>query len=104
MNTIIDEIREKMDRFPGARIEYDASSITYFPDTPDGFAVRLVVLEQGRELYSVYYNGSHEEFTHRSSAILAFGFGLSTGCRLRQYSRNNESYRWIVDLQDGGGW
>src|SRR5262245_61109129 len=82
MSTIIEEIREKMARFPDARVEHDTSSITYLPSASDGFIVRLAVEESnGWERYTVYYNGSHEKFTHRGAAIRAFGFGLSTGCR-----------------------
>jgi len=103
MSTIIDEILGKMGKFPGARVEHDASSITYFPDSSNGFAVRLVVLTKGAG-YSVFYNGSHEEFAQRASAILAFGFGLSTGCRVREFTRGGESYRWIVDVWDHARW
>jgi len=102
MNTIIDEIREKMGKFPAARVEHDFSSITYFPDSSDGFVVRLVVLKKSpaHEVYSVYYNGSHEEFEHRGTAIKAFGFGLSTGCRLQEFTRGGEPYHWIVEIED----
>lgn len=98
MNGIIEEIREKMARFDGARIEFDESSITYFPGSRDGFTVRLVVLSGGRESYSVYYDGLHEEFSTREAAIQAFGFGLSTGCSLREFSRGGVAYRWIAEL------
>jgi hypothetical protein len=106
MGTIIDEIFGKMGKFPEARVQHDASSITYFPNTSNGFVVRLVVLEKGpnNEGYSVCYNGSHEEFAERPSAILAFGFGLSTLCRLREFTRGGEPYRWIVDMWDCVRW
>jgi hypothetical protein len=106
MSTIIEEIRMKMSYFPNARVEQDATSITYFPDNADGFVVRLVVLHESMagEWYSVYYNGSHEEFSDRGSAILTFGFGLSTECRVREYSRSGEAYRWVVDIWDSVRW
>jgi hypothetical protein len=98
MSTIIEEIREKMTRFPEARVEHNASAITYFPSDSDGFIVRLTVeLRHGGERYAVCYNGSHEEFTHRGTAIRAFGFGLSTGCRLREYRHFGRAFRWIVE-------
>jgi hypothetical protein len=102
MGAIIDEIREKMAKFSGARVQHDASSITYFSDNPNGFVVRLVVLKESpnNECYSVYFNGSHEEFDRRAAAIRAFGFGLSTLCRLREFTRGGEPYRWIVDIKD----
>ncbi len=98
MSSIIEEIREKMARFPDARVEHDASSITYFPSASDGFVVRMTVERQdGSEQYTVWYNGSHEEFTHREAAVQAFGFGLSTGCRLREYVLSGRPFRWVVD-------
>src|SRR5690349_7047830 len=98
MNAIVDQIREKMARFPQARVEHNASSITYFPSDPEGFVVRLTVEEErGLERYTVWYNGSHEEFSHSGAAIRAFGFGLSTGCRLREYSLSGRPFRWVVD-------
>ena len=101
MNTIIEELREKLARYPNAQTVFDDSSITCLSSSPDGFAVRLTV-HPGvtREWYSVYYNGSHEEFGHRETAMLTFAFGLSSGCRLREYSRLGRAYRWVVDLWD----
>jgi hypothetical protein len=106
MSTIIDEILGKMGKFPSARVQHDASSITYFPDTSNGFVVRLEVLKQrpNKEGYSVYYNDSHEEFAQRASAIFAFGFGLSNDCRVREFSRGGEPYRWVIDIWDDVRW
>ena len=92
-----------MARYPTARVHHDESSIAYYPDSPDGFTVRLRVLQEQR-VFSVFYSGSHEEFTTETDAILAFGYGLSTGCRLREYSRRGEAYRWIVEIWDPLGW
>ncbi len=99
MSSVIEQVREKLSKYPEARIEYDASSITVFPSSPDGFAVRLTVRGCGAgEHYTIWYNGSHEEVAHYpKAAIDLFAFGLSTGCRLREYSRAGRAYRWIVE-------
>jgi len=98
MGTVIEEIREKLAKYPQARIEHDTSSITWYPTDPEGFLVRLTVeCRSGGERYAVYYNGSREDFTHRGAAVQAFGFGLSTGCRLREYLRAGRAVRWIVE-------
>jgi hypothetical protein len=100
MLPIIDQLSQKLAKFPGARFETDSSSITFFPDANDGFMVRLVVKQTpiGAK-YVVFYNGCHEEFTEWREAMETFGFGLSTGCRLREYSRYGRPYRWVVEVQ-----
>lgn len=98
MSTVVEEIQERLGKYAQVRLEKDDSSITYRPTTPDGFMVRLAVEQHsGKERYLVYYNGSREDFTHRGSAIRAFAFGLSTGCRLREYSRGGTAVRWVVE-------
>jgi len=99
--SILDEIERRLARYTEARIYRDSFSITCLPSHPDGFMVMLRVNrnKQG-ELYSVFYNGSRVDFTHRKSAVIEFGFGLSNGCRLKEYSRKGKAYRWIVELWD----
>lgn len=87
-------------RFPKAYIKRGTDSIAYFPDDPNGFVVRLTVLGRAKNLYRVYYDGSSEDFTSRKWAILQFAQGLSTGCRLREYSCFGKPYRWVVELWD----
>ena len=88
-------------KFPLAQVEYDETSITYLPSASDGFAVRLVVCPRvPQDRYSVYFNGSHEEFARPKDAVMMFGFGLSTGCRLREYARMESPYRWVVEVWD----
>lgn len=99
--SILDEIEKRLSRYPEARVKRDLSSISYLPSDPGGFAVTLRVGRNKRcEYYSVFYNESQVEFTHRRSAVIEFGFGLSNGCRLKEYSRNGKAYRWIVELWD----
>jgi hypothetical protein len=97
--SIIDEIQRRMERFPQARVERDACSIAYLPAASDGFVVRLTVEREGTE-YCVHYNGARQKFTHRGRAVVTFGFGLSTGCRLREYRHGGNAYRWVVEIWD----
>jgi hypothetical protein len=88
-----------MARFPQAKISFDSTSITYYPDALDGFAVRLIVWEDGdRERYHVYYAGSRQEEESRERSILTFGFGLTNWCHVWEFSRGGEAYRWITHL------
>ncbi len=96
---IIEEISHKLAKFPGARFERDQTSVTYFPDSEDGFTVRLVV-EQTRTgaKYSVFYNGCREDLRRWQNAMDSFAFALSNNCRLREYSRYGKPYRWIIEV------
>jgi hypothetical protein len=99
MSSVIEQVRERLSKYPDARIEYDAFSISVVPGSPGGFTVRLTVHSCGAgEHYTIWYNGSHEEILHDpKTAINLFAFGLSTGCRLQEYSRAGRAYRWVVE-------
>src|SRR5437868_10771271 len=68
--TLFRSIRERIARYPTARVEYDHSSITYLPANEDGFVVRLSVEAQNDwEQYTVHYNGSHQELDRKSTRL-----------------------------------
>jgi hypothetical protein len=99
--SIIDEIARRLaTKSPNAYVKRGDDFVAYFPDDPNGFMVRLVVLGPAKNQYRVYYDGSWEDFSSRKAAVLQFGFGLSNGCRLREYSRYGKTYRWVVELWD----
>ena len=105
VSDIIQEIRDRMARYPHAEIAHDADSITYYPPSPDGFVVRFQVRRQGgSERYLVYYGASRQQEANRQDSILMFGFGLSNGCRLREFSREGRAYHWITDVDGMRGW
>ena len=107
MSDIIDEICTRMARYPHAEIEHDSSSITYYPPSPDGFIVRLVVRRAPQsERYFVYYAGCCQPEQNRDWSVFNFGWGLSTGCRVREFSRSGLVYRWITDISvfPASGW
>ena len=83
---IIEQILQKLAKYPSAQVKNDEASVTYFPDSEDGFKVRLVV-KQTRigAKYIVFYNDCGEEFSEWQAAMESFGYGLSNGCRLREY-------------------
>lgn len=63
--------------------------------------VRLTVEKTPRgERYNVLYNGSCEKCVNRNGAVMIFAFGLSTGCRLQEYSHSGRAYRWILEAWD----
>ena len=99
---LIDDIKTRLSRYPHIRYESDASSITVFPHSPDGFAVTLVV--NNGNVYTISFEGWHEDF-EGEEALNVFAFGLSYECRLKEYRRGNFAYKWTVEyLDDEGQW
>ena len=99
---LIDDIKTRLSRYPHIRYESDASSITVFPHSPDGFAVTLLV--NHGNLYTISFEGWHEDF-EGEEALNVFAFGLSYECRLKEYRRGNFAYKWTVEyLDDEGQW
>jgi len=99
--SILDEIEKRLARYPEARVKRDLSSISCLPSYPDGFVVTLrVARNRGVEGYSVFYKDSHVETTARKAAVIEFGFGLSNGCRLKEYLRRGKAYRSTVEIWD----
>jgi hypothetical protein len=99
--SILDEIENRLARYPEARVKRDLSSISYLPSYSDGYVVTLrVARKRGVECYSVFYKNSHVETTARKAAVVEFGFALSNGCRLKEYLKRGEAYRSTVEIWD----
>jgi hypothetical protein len=97
----IEEIRQKLQRYPGVQVTTTPTAITALPVSADGFPVRL---DEHGETYTVSFAGWHEEFDSLEEARSCFAFGLSEACRLRVVSRGSFAYRWIVQHFKDGDW
>ena len=97
----IEQIKERLRKYPEVKYEADASSIVVLPASSDGFAVGLDV--NGSQ-FTVSFNGWHEDFTTEEEALECFAFGLSDECRLREHRRGNFPYRWAVESKQDGEW
>ena len=97
----IEEIKAKLSKYPSAKYESDASSISVLPASEAGFTVRL---EGVKSPYTVSFNGWHEEFGDAGEALDCFAFGLSDECRLKEYRRGKLAYRWTVESKQNGQW
>jgi hypothetical protein len=99
--SILDEIENRLARYPEARVKRDLSSISCLPSNPGGFMVTLRVARiSGIECYSVFYKDSQVETTARKAAVIEFGFALSNGSRLKEYLRRGTVYRSTVEIWD----
>ena len=101
MKNAIEQIKERLRKYPHVRYEADASSISVLPTSNNGFTVDLNV---NQSQYTVSFNGWHEDFEKEDEALDCFAFGLSDECRLKECRRGNFAYRWTVESKQDGNW
>ena len=98
---MIEEIKTRLQKYPHAKYESDADSISVFPTSDDGFTVSLTVNQKS---YTVSFNGWHEDFQNEEDALNRFAFGLSSECRLKECWRGSFAYKWTVESKENGEW
>lgn len=98
---LIEELTHRLKTIPEARYESDPSSITVFPNDASGFTVGLV---KNTDVYTVFFNGWHEDFEDVEDTMTVFGLGLSDECRLRESRRGDFAYKWTVEFLEDGEW
>jgi hypothetical protein len=101
MMDAIEEIKERLRKYPHVRYEVGASSISVLPTSDNGFTVGLYVAQ---DRYTVSFNGWHEHFPEPDEALECFAFGLSDECRLKECRRGSFAYRWTVESMQNGEW
>ena len=99
----IDEIRQRLTKYPNVKYEVKGNTLTVFPTSDDGFEVAIYYGDNEEE-FSVFFAGWHEEFSSRDEALNCFAFGLSPECRLRECRRGDTAYKWTVEYREDGGW
>ena len=103
--SVIDEIKEKLRRYPHVRYEVTEHSIVVLPTSESGFEVSLYFNQQDSyEPFNVFFKGWHEAFSTQAEALECFALGLSVECRLKESSRGGEPYKWTVEYRDDGSW
>ena len=98
---VIEEIKARLQKYPHAKYECDADSISVFPTSDDGFTVSLNVNPNS---YTVSFDGWHEDFQDEEEALNCFAFGLSSDCRLKEYRRGRYAYKWTVEAKENEEW
>jgi len=97
----IEEIEEKLCKYPQVRYENYKSAITVFPTSTEGFVVSI---EIAKRFNAVSFNGWHENFEQLDEALDCFALGLSVGCRLKECRRGSFAYRWTLETKQKGKW
>jgi len=95
----ISVIEEKLKKYPELSYKLTENSISVTPE--NGFEVWL---NKSAEIFTVGYEGWHEEFSNPEEALNCFAFGLSEACRLKIISRNGKPHSWTVQELINGSW
>lgn len=97
----IDELKNKLARYPGVRYTESSDAIEVCPTDKSGFSVCLRVVSTA---FSVNFEGWHEHFDSKDAALDCVGFGLSEACRLCVVYRGSTPTKWIVESRQGDSW
>lgn len=98
---VISKVKEKLQKYPEIRFQEDENSISVLPTLDNGFTVTLII---GDDDFKVFYNGWHEDFENEEVALNCFALGLSSRCRLIEFRRENEPYKWTLEYLEKGNW
>lgn len=101
MAEIIEKIKEKLKKHPLVNYDKTENSISVLPILENGFTVSLEIYPDN---FKVFYENWHEDFEDEDEALNCFAFGLSNECRLKQFSKNGEAYKWTLEYKDGQDW
>jgi len=101
MNKLIGKIKEKLEKYPQLKKEIGNNYIIVYPETKDGFQVRI---DEKSSKYILSFNGWHEEFNNPDEALNCFAFGLSSECRLKVYTRGDFEYKWEIQSLKDNQW
>lgn len=100
-NSVVEEIKARLQRHPTARHESGEAWIRVLPDSNNGFIVQLSV---DADKYVVSFEGWHEDFERKDDALNCFAFGLSSMCRLKVWCFARLDYKWTVEHYQDGAW
>ncbi|RMA67715.1 hypothetical protein [Ulvibacter antarcticus] len=102
MNKTINEIVNRLKKYPEVEYKLDENSITVNPKCKNGFPVSMT--SDGNGNYTVAFDFWHEEFDNENDALNCFAFGLSKDCRLKLTKKGEKPIKWTVESNDNGIW
>ena len=97
---VISKVKENLQKYPEIRFQEDENSISVHPTLDNGFTVTLIIGDD----FKVFYNGWHEDFEDEEVALNCFALGLSSRCRLIEFRREDEPYKWTLEYLEKGNW
>ncbi len=102
MNETINEIVNRLKKYPEVEYELNGGSITVIGKNKNGFPVTLTTNRNGN--FTVAFDFWHEKFDNENDALNCFAFGLSKDCRLKLTKKGNRPIKWTVESNENGIW
>lgn len=97
----IEEIKQKLEKYPHLKYEETSNSISIYPENEAGF---IITLEENSTNYTVAFDSWHEIFEDKEEALNCLAFGLSDSCRLKISSKGTTPYKWEVQAEENNEW
>ncbi len=102
---LIDEIKGKLQKHPSLSYSESTNSITiHTPNKETGFDISLYIDKGAYTAYTVAFGNWHGQFDTEDEAGEFVAFGLSSECRMRELTRGNSPYKWVVESLHNGKW
>jgi hypothetical protein len=98
---IIETIKEMFTKYPDVIYSISDNTVSIDPPSESGFTVWLS--EEGN-LYTVGFDGWHEEFEDEKEALNVFSWGLSNSCRLKVTQWGNKPCNWTAEGKRDSEW
>lgn len=103
--TLIKEIKDKLQNYPSLSYSESENSITiHTPNKETGFDISLYIDTGEYTAYTVVFGNWHGQFDTGEEAGEFVALGLSSECRMREFSRGNSPYKWVVESLQNGKW
>jgi hypothetical protein len=103
--SLIEEIKDKLRNYPSLSYSETENSITiHVPDREAGFDISLYIDSGAYTAYTVAFGNWHGPFDTEEEAGEFVAFGLSDQCRMRELSRGDTPYKWVVESFRNGKW
>ena len=97
--SVLDAVESELKKYPKIKYIKNDDSIVIAPEEETGFEIIFFENEN-----IVHFKGWHEHFSSVDEAINCIKFGLSSNCRLKEFSRGEHPYKWVVEYLENGDW
>ena len=102
---IIDTVVEKLIKYPEIKFERkDDNELVIFRNDTNGFDILLQTDNRENTLhfgtFHWHFENTEEEINEMLNQLV---FGLTGIARIKEYSKNEKAYKWIIQIQDRDG-